>query len=413
MSFLQDIIPPKGIVRVLCLSNLSKTSAHGILMTVSVLFFTRAVDLPAAQVGLALTIGAAVGMAASIPAGRLADLLGPRNMTVVCLLLLGAFTCCYGFVQNFPGLVLVTSLALAAESSTDAARGALVAGLIPQKERVRAWSYMRAVSNLGVSLGAAGGAVALYFDSRTSYTVMLVAGGVLFIAAGLAYLTVPQVPPVPRGTDGGPQWVVLRDVPYVFVALLNSVLIMNIGILTVALPIWMTDETSAPTWLYSILIILNSVVVVLFQVRAGRGSEEVAGGARALRRSGVLLAVCCAFFAMAAGQPTWLAVVLLVVGALIHVGGEMFYSAGAWSLAYGLAPDHAQGQYQGMFGMSTQLGTVVTPALATALIAGLGWPGWLAFSALLLAAGAAAPSVAAWAERTRLPAPSSVEESVA
>ncbi|MFI7276972.1 MFS transporter [Streptomyces sp. NPDC049879] len=412
MSFLQDIIPPKGIVRVLCLSNLSKTSAHGILMTVSVLFFTRAVDIPAAQVGLALTIGAAVGMTASIPAGRLADLLGPRNTTVVCLLLLGGFTACYGFVQNFPGLVLVTSLALAAESSTDAARGALVAGLIPQKERVRAWSYMRAVSNLGVSLGAAGGAVALYFDSRPAYTVMLVAGGVLFIAAGLAYLTVPQVPPVPRDQEG-PKWVVLRDAPYAIVALLNSVLIMNIGILTVALPIWMTDETSAPTWLYSLLIILNSVVVVLFQVRAGRGSEEVSGGARALRRSGVLLAVCCAFFAMASGQPTWLAVVILVAGALVHVGGEMFYSAGAWSLAYGLAPDHAQGQYQGMFGMSTQLGTVVTPALATGLIAGLGRPGWLIFSVLLLAAGMAAPSVAAWAERTRLPAPSSVEQSVA
>ncbi|GGZ62647.1 MFS transporter [Streptomyces subrutilus] len=404
MSLLTDIVPPPGIVRTLCLSNLAKTAGHGILMSVSVLFFTRTVGIPAEQVGLALTIGAAVGMAASIPAGRLADVIGPRNTTVGFLLLLGLFVGAYGFVDSFIGLAVATSLALMAESSTDAARGALIAGLIPQKERVRAWSYMRAVSNLGVSLGAAAGAVALWFDNRPAYVGLLIAGGAMFVIAGLAYLTVPQVEPVPREAQG-PKWVVLRDLPYATVALLNSVLVMNVAILTVALPIWITTQTSAPKWLYSVILILNTIMVVLFQVRASKGSDEVSGGARTLRRCGMLLAVCCGLFALAAGQPAWLAIVLLLAGAAVHVVGEMFYSAGSWSLAFGLAPDHAQGQYQGMFGMSTQLGSVVTPALATVLIVRLGWPGWLVFAGLLLAAGLAAPAVAAWAERTRQPAP--------
>ncbi|WP_079124747.1 MFS transporter [Streptomyces lushanensis] len=412
MSILQNIVPPKGVVRTLCLSNLAKTAGHGILMSVSLLFFTRTVGIPAERVGLAMTIGAAVGMAASIPAGRLADLAGPRNTTVGFLLLLGVFVCGYGFVDGFTGLVIVTSLALMAESSTDAARGALIAGLIPQQERVRAWSYMRAVSNLGVSLGAAAGAVALFFDNRTGYVGLLIAGGAMFVVSGLAYLTVPQVASAPKEQSGS-KWIVLRDVPYAFVALLNSVLVMNVAILTVALPVWLTDRTTAPTWVYSVIIILNTIMVVLFQVRAGKGSDDVPGGARTLRKSGVLLAVCCVLFALAADRPVWLAVLILLAGAIVHVVGEMFYSAGSWSLAFGLAPDHAQGQYQGMFGMSTQLGTVVTPALATALIAGLGAAGWLVFSALLLAAGLVAPAVASWAAGTRRTPPSGVEESVA
>ncbi|MFE3068101.1 MFS transporter [Streptomyces sp. NPDC059247] len=403
MAFLDDIIPPPGIVRTLCLSNFAKTAGHGVLMAVSVLFFTRTVGIPAVQVGLALSIGAAMAMAASIPAGRLADLLGPRNTTVGFLLLLGVFVGAYAFVESFAALVVVTSLALMAESSTDAARGALIAGLIPQEERVRAWSYMRAVSNLGVTLGAAAGAVALWFDNRPAYIGLLIAGGAMFLIAGAAYTTVPSVAPVPKESSG-PKWVVLRDLPYAAVALLNSVLVMNVAILTVALPIWITGHTSAPKWLYSVILILNTIMVVLFQVRAGKGSEDVRGGARTLRRCGVFLAVCCGFFALAADRPVWVAVAALLAGAAVHVIGEMLYSAGSWSLAFGLAPDHAQGQYQGMFGMSTQLGSMVTPALATLLIVQFGWPAWIIFAALLLGAGLAAPAVAAWAERTREPA---------
>ncbi|MEU7026403.1 MFS transporter [Streptomyces sp. NPDC015232] len=404
MALLDDIVPPPGIVRTLCLSNFAKTAGHGVLMAVSVLFFTRTVGIPAEQVGLALSIGAAMAMAASIPAGRLADVVGPRNTTVGFLLLLGVFVGAYAFVESFAALVVVTSLALMAESSTDAARGALIAGLIPQEERVRAWSYMRAVSNLGVTLGAAAGAVALWFDSRPAYVGLLIAGGAMFLIAGAAYLTVPSVDPAPKERTG-PKWVVLRDLPYAAVALLNSVLVMNVAILTVALPIWITGHTEAPKWLYSAILILNTIMVVLFQVRAGKGSETVRGGARTLRRCGVFLALCCGLFALAADRPVWVAVAALLAGAVVHVIGEMLYSAGSWSLAFGLAPDHAQGQYQGMFGMSTQLGSMVTPALATLLIVKLGWPAWVVFAALLLAAGLAAPAVASWAERTRKPAP--------
>jgi MFS family permease len=404
LSAVHELIPPAGPIRTLCVSHLARSSATGILMAVAVLYFTRTVHLPAAEVGLALSVGAGCGLLTAVPAGRLADALGPRNTTVVLLCLLGLFVSGYPLVGDFVGLLVVSALVLATESATDAAVGALLAGLIPPPERVRAMSYMRAAANLSMALGAAASGIGLYLDTHAAYLVLLLSAGGLFVAAGLTYLRVPRVAPVPH-TGEGALWPVLRDAPYATVCLLNAVLFVNSGVLLVALPIWIAERTSAPTWLFPVVVVMNATVVVLFQTRSSRSSAELAGGARAMRLGGLLLAACCPLFALATGQPTWLAVVLLLAGGLVHVAGEMFHAAGSWSLGFGLAPEHAQGQYQGVFAMSTQLGQLIAPLVATVLLIGLGIPGWLALAALFAVAGAFAPAAGRWAQRTRRPAP--------
>jgi MFS family permease len=400
MLSLKELVPPAGPVRTLCLSHASRTAAHGVLISILVLYFTRTVHIETDKVGLALSFGAICGLLVAIPAGRIADAVGPRGITVGLRCLLGVIVCGYPLVESFAGLLLVSGLVLATESAAFAADGALIAGLIPSGERVRAISFMRATSNLSVVVGAAAGSIGLFVDKHGVYVGLLFGAGALYVAAGLAFLRVPRVAPVEHDEDG-PIWPVLRDAPYAVVSLINSVLIMNAGILTVALPIWISQRTNAPTWLFPLVVIINAVTVVLFQVRASKSSAEVPGGAKALRLAGFLLAACCALFALAAGQPTWLAVAVLLIGAFVHVAGEMFHAAGSWSLSYGLAAEHAQGQYQGLFGMSSQLGQLITPALAAILLTRLGFPGWLVFAGLFAVAGAAAPAVTRWAQRTR------------
>ena len=279
MSFLSELVPPAGITRVLSLSNLAKTVGHGVVTSVIVLYFIGKVGIGVDRVGLALSAGAAIGMLGSVPLGHLADLYGPRNVTVGLLYLLGVFVGTYAFVHSFPWLVVVVSLALMAESAAHASRGALIAGLIPPEERVRTSSYMRSVANVGIAIGAAVGGVALYLDSTAVYLGVLIGGGVCFILSGSAYLTVPSVPVL--ATDrGGPRWVALRDRPFLVMALLNTVLIMHITILAVALPIWISTRTAAPSWIYSAVLILNTAVVVFLQVRVSRSSERPDGGAR-------------------------------------------------------------------------------------------------------------------------------------
>jgi MFS family permease len=399
VSFFREIVPPPGIARVLSLSNLAKTVGHGIVLSVIVLYFTRKVGISEEQVGLALSAGAAIGMLGSVPIGHLADRYGPRNFTIGLLWLLGLFSGMYGFVHSFGWLVVVVSLALMAESATYASRGALIAGLVPPEDRVRVLSYMRSVANLGIGVGAVAGGVALYLDDTTVYLAVLVGGGICFVLSGCAYLSVPTVPPAARARTG-PRWVALRDRPYLAVALLNTVLIAHTTILTVALPIWIGTRTAAPSWIYSVVLVLNTAAVVLLQVRVSRGSESLAGGARAMLRAGLLLAGCCLLFATTQGRLAAVAVPVLLAGATLHVLGEMLQGAGQWSLSFGMAPDRAQGQYQGLFAMSQQLGTVATPALATLLLTGLGWVGWIVLAVPLALAGLAVPVVLRRSGRT-------------
>jgi MFS family permease len=408
----KDLLPPAGPIRTLCVSHFSKTAANGVLMAIAVLYFTRSVHISAGQVGVALTAGSAVGLLAAIPAGRLADRRDPRNLTVVLLCLLGLFVCGYPLVGDFVGLLIVSALVLTVETATDATVNALIAGLLPPDERVRASSYMRAVANLSVVAGAGAGAVGLAVDTPGVYLGLLITAGVLFAVAGLAYLKVPRVPPVPH-VAGAPIWPVLRDGPYAVASLLNTVLIMNSGLLIVALPIWISAHTTAPAWLFPLMVIVNAVSVVFLQVRVSRGSEDVPGGAKALRRAGLALAACCLLFAVTGWLPTWLAVVVLLAGALVHVIGEMLHAAGAWALGFGLAPEHAQGQYQGLFALSSQLGQMVTPALAAVLLTGLGATGWLVFAVLFVVTGAAAPAVARWAARSRTVSPAAESSTLA
>jgi MFS family permease len=398
MRLLRDLVPPPGPVRVLAVSGLARTAGFGTMVSIAVLYFTRAVDIPAERVGLGMTVAAACGMVSSVLAGHAADRFGARNTAILLVTVQGVAVSCYGLVGGFVPFVIAVSVVISCHSSAEAARGALVAGVVGPDKRVATRALLHSVTNVGISLGAVAGGVALHLDSRAVYVGMLVGCGVLFAGSGLVYLRLPAVERVPRPADRR-RWEVLRDRPFVLFVALNALLVMHDGLATVVLPLWIAERTGAPVAAYAAILLLNTVVVVLFQVRASRNSADVAGGVRALRTSGMLLAGCCLLYALAADQPAWVAVVVLLAGGAVHVFGELLHSAGSWALAFDLAPEHAHGQYQGVFNMSIQLGGVLTPVVGTALVMGAGWPGWVVLAAVLLGAGLAAPVVAGWAAR--------------
>ncbi|MFI5634135.1 MFS transporter [Streptomyces sp. NPDC051664] len=394
------MLPQSRPVWVLALSTLARSTGNGVVVSIVVLYLTRSVKIDSADVGLGLTVAGVAGMLASIPAGHAADVIGARSAALGSVILHGVAICGYVLVGGFGGLLVAAGLVAVAEAASNASRGALVALAVPQRDRVRTRAYLRSVTNVGFSLGALFGGLALSRDTAGGYATALVTSGALFVVAGLAFLALDRTPPVPR-PDGASPWQVLRDGPFVAVGAINAVLMMNAGILNVALPLWIAENTDAPISVFAPLLLVNTVMVVFLQVPVSKGAEDIRGGARALARSGLWLAACCAVIALAAGRAPWVAVAFLAAGVVLHTVGELLYSAGSWALSYELAPEHAQGQYQGLFGLTTQLGTAITPAVTALLIVRQGWIGWLVMGALLASAGLAAPAVARWAERTR------------
>ncbi|MEU1168467.1 MFS transporter [Streptomyces sp. NPDC005921] len=294
------LMPDTGPQRVLALSNLVFTVGSGLYLTAGVLYFTEAVGLPAGQVGLGLAVAGLVSLALAVAVGHLADRRGARGVYAATLVAQSLATAAFLSTAAFWPFVLVVSVASAAKAAGTAARSPLIrhyGGDRPQEFR----AYLRAVTNVGVSVGALGAGWAVQVGTVTSYRLLVVGLSVSCAAAALVLLALPPVAPV--AAADGPRRAALRDRPYLLLTALDGVMAVQFKVLTVAVPLWLIGATAAPRWLVSGTMLTCTVIVVAFQVRASRGVDSPAAGGRAYRRAGMAFLLSCSLIPLADGVP--------------------------------------------------------------------------------------------------------------
>ncbi|MFD8637052.1 MFS transporter [Streptomyces sp. NPDC059533] len=402
------ILPPPGAPRRLAAAQLSNSVGDGAYYVCSALYFTRVVGLSPAQIGLGLTVAWAVGSVAGVPLGALADRRGPRGTSAVLAAATAASVLSFLFIRSFWGFLAAVVVYATAQCGLGAARQALLAGVVPAEQRTGVLAHLQSMLNGGLALGAALGGLALGADTERAYLAVFVLDAVGFLGCAAVLLTLPAVAPTPARAAGEPRLAVLRDRPYALVTLLNAVLLLRMPLLSLAVPLWIVQRTHAPGWLVSALFVLNTVAVMLFQVRVARPVTDLDGARRALRISGLVMAASCAVFALSALPGAgWAAAGLLVAGAVLQVDAEMRQSAGSWQIGFSLAPADRMGQYQGFFGTGVPVARTLGPLVLTSLLLVWGIPGWLLLGALLLAASyGMGPAVrAAEAARERVGSP--------
>ncbi|MGH8876840.1 MAG: MFS transporter [Stackebrandtia sp.] len=377
------VLPPTGPARTLALAQLVAAIGDGAFYVTSALFFTRVVGLSAAEVGAGLTLGWAVGTLAGVPLGHLADRRGPREIAILLAAVTAVAVAGFGFARSLPVFLVVICLYTCSQCGLLAARQALLAGVVAEAERTRVRAHLQSTLNAGIAVGAAMGGVALYFDTPTAYLTALALDSAAFAVSALVLRRVPTVDAAPR-TVHRPRLEVLRDRRYVLLAVLNAVLLLNMPLLSLIIPLWIVEQTAAPRWTAAVILVLNTLGVVVFQVRLSRGVTGLATAARQIRRCGVLLLAACAVYALSADVSAWASVAVLAVAALLQVFGEMLLAPGAWEASFALAPSGRHGQYQGFFGAGVSVARMLGPIALTTLILGWGSPGWLVLGGTFL-----------------------------
>ncbi|SED33502.1 Major Facilitator Superfamily protein [Streptomyces sp. 2231.1] len=388
--------------RLLALAQLANSVGDGAYYVTSALYFTQVAGIAPARVGLGLTLGWAVGSLVGVPLGRLADRRGPRGTSVLLALGTSAAVASFLLVRGFLPFVLAACVYASAQSGLAAARQALLAGLVPAGERTGLLARLQSTLNGGLAVGAALGGLALGARAAAAYRGVLALDAMCFLMCALILLRLPAVRPLGLVAGTG-RFAVLRDRPYAVVALLNAVLLLRLPLLSLALPLWITERTGAPAWLASGLFVLNTLAVTLFQVRAARAVNGIGSAVRVLRRSGLVMLASCAVFALSAGRSAWPAAAILVAGAVLQVMAEMQQSAGSWQLSFDLAPADRMGEYQGFFGTGVTVARTLGPLVVTWLLLGWGTPGWLLLGALMPVASYAMGPAARRAARRRAP----------
>jgi MFS family permease len=386
--------------------GLIDSSGTGLYLAGSVVYFVAVLHLGVSQVGLGLSVAGLLGLVCQPVLGWLADRYGPRQvlallhvwraLSFVVLLLAGSY---------WQFLVAVAMIGVGQQALSPVYQ-ALVERMVGTEGRLAMMARSRVVYNVGFSLGGLAATAAIGYGTRTGFSMIVLGNAVSCLAAAGMLAAAPAADGQTGSARRSPLRLHhLRNPRHLAVAGINGALSLHISLLAVGIPLWVTLHTSAPRALVGVLLVVNTVVAVLGQVWASKGSDTLAGSITALQRGGAALVACCLIFSATAKiHQADVAAAVLIVGVIVMTGAELFQSAGGWGASYALAPEEGRAEYLATFNLGTGLQYVVGPLILTAGVINHGTAGWAVFAACLAVATLAVRPLAAAAGRLA-PAP--------
>ncbi|MFB7914351.1 hypothetical protein [Streptomyces sp. NPDC056061] len=151
---------------------------------------------------------------------------------------------------------------------------------------------------------------------------------------------------------------------------------------------------------------LNTILVVLFQVKCAKGSETLDGSVGAARKAGLISVVGCLVLVVGNITTAWVAGAFALAAVLLFTFAELWQSSSAFGLGFGPAPEAAKGEYLGAFHLHMVAQATVGPAVVSFLVIRHGSFGWLAMCLIFLAGTVAIGPAVRWARTSRTTAAS-------
>ncbi|MFI6317783.1 MFS transporter [Nonomuraea sp. NPDC050556] len=381
-------IPPPGPRRLLYLSVATRGLGFALWTTISVLYYTRVVGLSPGEVAAGLTLAGLAGLAAGPLVGRLADRRGIREITLVVYTLQVAGPLLALFVSDFVTFVGVAVLVSASLAVSQGLSRGLV-GYLAGDQATTLRAQNQTISQVTGCAGMAVPAIALHLDTPGAYRTMIALCALFLAASPLLIARLPHLPPVAAPSRGARA--ALRDLPYLAVCVICGVLYTTVAISEVVLPLWIVRQTSAPPWTLSVVLVVASVALAVLTVPFTARVTSLTQGGRALVRGGATALAAFALIGLSSGMPAPIAFCLLLMGVALIALAELWVMAGEFALSYGLAPAHAQAEYQSVLSVAQSLAVAITPGIAVPLIDTGGIAGWLTIGLIFTLAGALAP----------------------
>lgn len=392
--------PPGGrAARTMLTAQFLDRTGSGVWNSAAVLYFTVEAGLDARRVGLLLGTAAVAGVFGSPVAGRLAGRYPARSILIGChLLRLGTLlTILTG--TSFGVLLPAVAVTLFGDRAAKMLE-MLFATEVAGAERATYQALSRSVANAAYALGAGVTAIALSFGSHEAYRLLILLDALSFVVAAAlvrripASIAAPVSPPALADTAPGKPtrrqkpstaaenpW---RDRGYLTFVLFDVFMSIDDSILNVGLPLWLLSRTRAPHELIPLFLFVNTVLVVVLQLRVSAATRGPRDATVAVRRYGLLLLACCGALAAAPSSGPWFGSLLLIAAACLVTLAELMRSVSSWELSVSLAPAAARPAYLGVAGMAQATQKCLGPLVLTGAVLAAGPVGWLALGGVVL-----------------------------
>ncbi|MDT0490756.1 MFS transporter [Streptomyces griseus] len=334
----------------------------GFVATFMALYLTLERGYSASYAGLVVALHGLGGVVSSLGAGVMTDRLGRRPTMLIAQLSMAVSVAVLGFMEHPVAIAVVALFVGMASNASRPAVQAMMADIVPPKDRVRAFSLNYWAINLGFAVSAAGAG----FIAEYSYLAGFLVEAVMVLAcAVVVFLKVPESRPAQapvkrvggkRAKDEVRLTTVLRDGRFMGVVGLSFLVALIFQQGYVGLPVAMgADGLSSSD--FGTAIAVNGVLIVALQIPVTRFIQH-----RDPRRLLIISSLVAGYgFGLTAFAGS-VAVYALTV--CVWTLAEIVNAPTQTGLVVQLSPAQGRGRYQGVYTMSWSVAALVAPLMS-------------------------------------------------
>jgi len=322
------------------------------------IYLTQALHFSQSEAGLVLGAYGVGGAVGTMTGGVLTDRWGRRPTLLTAQLGAATLMLALGFAEGFWQLIAgALLLGLFAEGMRPAFQ-AMMIDVVPERDRLRAYS----LNYWAINLGFASAAILAGFAAQFDYLLLFVVDAATTLATfGISLIFLAETrpartgPPAPgRPARGGPGLgTVFRDRVFVSFLALNFLVVLVIMQHMSTLPIAMSADGLSPAT-FGWVIAVNGLMIVAGQLFV----PKLIGGhdrSRVLALATLIIGVGFGLNAFAGTAA------LYALSVVIWTLGEMLQSPSNSALIAELSPAALRGRYQGVNSLSWSAGSALAP----------------------------------------------------
>ena len=349
------------------------------------LYITWKFDVGMTQAGIVLGIFSAFGMVGNFIGGALTDKLGRRNLIVFGLVSSALSTLSLGLANNLTTLYPLAIIVGLFSNIGRPARQAMIADILPEKQRAEGFGILRVVANFSWIIGPTIGG----FVANRSYLALFITDAVISTGVALLfYFLISETKPKASVEAEAESMletfkgysIVLRNMAYM--AFITASILMGLVYLQMynSLSVYLRDNHSIDSQGYGLLMSTSAITVILLQFWTTRRIKFRAPftmmalgaffyGIGFLMFGFDPLAALGSSFQLYSWDISLRGTFLWFMGAVMIITiGEMIIMPVRQALAPSFAPEEMRGRYMAIYSLAWAIPATFGPGLAGVIL---------------------------------------------